>query len=53
MTQLSCSLAGHLILKMQIVSTNTASAMNIHPELFCILIYQSQFPARWLPQLLY
>ena len=52
-TQLSCSSVWHFILKMQIVSTNPASAMKLYPELFCTLIYQSQFPARWLTQLLF
>ena len=42
----------HLILKMQIVSTNRAWAMKIHPELFCIMIYQSRFSAMWLTQIL-
>ena len=37
---------------MLIVSTNPASTMNLHLELFCIMIYQPRFPARWLTQLL-
>ena len=38
-TQLSHSLVWHLSLKMRIVSTNPASAMKLHSELFCIMIY--------------
>ena len=37
---------------MEIVSINPASAKRLHPELFCIMIYQSQLLARWPTQLL-
>ena len=45
-------LAWHLILKIKIVSTILASEMKLHPELFCVMIYQSRSTAKWLTQLL-
>ena len=43
--QIFQSLAWHLILKMQIVNKSCInSTMRLHPELFCMMIYQSQLP---------
>ena len=45
------NVAWHLILKMQIVSTHPVSSMKFHPQLFCMMIYQLLFWARWLTRL--
>ena len=52
MTQLCCSIAGHLILKMQIVLTDSVSAKKLHTKLLRIMIYQSRFLTRQQTQLL-
>ena len=46
-------LARHLILKMQTATTYPISAMVLHQELFYVMIYQSQYLASWLAQLLH
>ena len=45
-TQFFRSLASHLILRMQIVSTNPVLAMKIYPELFYLMIYQLRFSSK-------